>query len=255
MPVDLLKLPTIPTWAPKFSQENLKSIEGTREFQRGFRQQAYTAGELMFPSFPTCFNEGLLVSEVIQRKYPTYIGVDLSSPYREGNVIVALQLDPGNSMRYPVHIRCGNWTSPETADNLADVCSMFEWIEFIMVENNAYQQSIIDWVKVGRSFPHWNRVEAMTTGRQKFDPNFGLPGLEIEFKNKSWAVPSGEWAGHETGHGCGWCRWRREINTYPRGAKTDCVMATWFAITAINLWGRRVMQRSGKTGFAGLTDR
>ena len=147
-------------------------------------------------------------------------------------------VDPATGTRIPVEARNGAWTSPETAEVLTDVCSHHQNLQFVMVENNAYQESIIDWVKKGKQdFPWWMKIEAHTTGRNKADPQFGLPGIEVEFANKAWAWPAGEWEGHPPGCTCSWCVLKREFSLFPKYSTTDGVMSCLFAKTAIDKWG------------------
>jgi hypothetical protein len=175
---------------------------------------------------------------------PTYVGVDLSSDSRPGNFIVSIALDPVTQRRYPVDVRYGAWKSPETAGQITQVDGQHV-VDAITVENNAYQQSIIDWSTEDKQrFPWWVKVEAHTTGKNKADPTYGLPGMEVEFKNKAWAICSAQWEGHPPTCACAWCEWARQMSMYPRGNQTDAVMATWFASTAINRFGRRVQSLS-----------
>lgn len=243
--MDRFPLPDVPTWSPKFSQENLVKISGTRQFDRGFRQQAISDGELMFPSFETCFEPALALGDLVTRRLPAYIGVDLSGPKRPGNFIVVLGLEPTTGRRIPLEVRHGAWTSPETAENINDVCSRHA-VEWVMVENNAYQDSIIDWIKANKhAFNFWQRIDAFTTGKNKADEDYGLPGLEIEYKNKAWSIASSAWSGHQSTCLCSWCAWRRQIKMYPRGSATDAVMATWFANSAIQRYGHFLRSKHG----------
>ena len=245
------QLPDVPTWKPKFSQEALQELAGTRQFDRGFRQQPISEGELMFPRFKTCYEPGLALGDMVTRKLPTYIGVDLSSPRRPGNALVAIAIDPQTGQRFPVDLMVGAWTSPETAQHIAEMAKRHT-TEWVMVENNAYQDSIIDWIKANKSeFNFWQRVDAHTTGRQKSDTLYGLPGLEVEFKNKAWSIASSAWAGHKTTCQCPWCRWRKEFELYPRAAATDMVMATWFAVVAIQRYGHLVGPKPKRRGGLG----
>jgi len=251
--VPKLQLPELPRWEEKFPLEVLQAkasgreVGGSAMWLQGFRMQVVKPGDLKFPSFPSCLSPGLVLSEVWRRALPTYVGVDLSSASRPGNFIVAVAVDTANGIRIPVEARAGAWSSPETAEVLTDVCSHHPNLQYVMVENNAYQEAIIDWVKKGKSaFPWWNKVEAHTTGRNKADPAFGLPGLEVEFANHSWAFPSGEWEGHETGHDCAWCVLSREFRLYPKYSTSDGIMATWFCKAAIDRWWRPGSSRSAK---------
>ena len=241
-------LPDVPTWKPKFNQEALLALSGTRQFDRGFRQQAISEGELMFPSFETCYEPGLALGDMVSRKLPVFIGVDLSSPRRPGNALVALGIDPATGQRFPVDVRAGAWTSPQTAAQIGEMAKRHT-TEWVMVENNAYQDSIIDWIKANKTeFNFWQRVDAHTTGRQKSDVLYGLPGMEVEFKNKAWSIASSAWSGHLSTCKCDWCRWRREFEMYPKAAATDMVMATWFALVAIQRYGHLLVKKAKRRG-------
>ena len=235
-----LKLPNIPTWdkwAPAVLKE--EAHRNPRSFARGFRMQSYSDEELHFPSFTGCYSPGLVVGEMIRRNMPTFVGVDLASDKRPGNAIVVVGLDPKTRRRFPLEINYGAWTSPETAQQIAAVCTRHKNVRFIMVENNAYQQSLIDWIKTDKETysGYWMKVEPFTTGKNKSDPTYGLRSLEVEFKNKAWAIPEDEFAGHPPDCNCGWCMWTMQFKTYPRGAADDGVMATWFCREAIDRWG------------------
>lgn len=234
------KLPSVPVWE-HWNVERLRKEQTTnpRAFSRGFQMRAFSDEERMFPSFQTCFTHGVVVGEVARRGWPVFIGVDLAGDKRPGNVIFVVALDPSTQRRYPVEILCGAWTSPETARRLSELNSRYVNVRIVMVENNGYQQSLIDWVKsspADSSF--WFKIESFTTGfANKANPTYGLPSLEVEYKNKAWVVPADEFEGHKVYCTCGWCTWVREVTDYPMGATTDTVMAQWFCREAISRWG------------------
>jgi hypothetical protein len=238
------RLPDLPRWEEKFPLSVLQAKASGREeggsamWLQGFRMQVMKPGDRKFPSFESCWEHGLVLSELWRREMPVYVGVDLSSSKRPGNFIVATAVDQSSGRRIPIEARHGNWTSPETAEVLTDVCSHHPNLQFVVVENNAYQESLIDWVKQGkRDFPWWMKIEAHTTGANKADPTYGLPGLEVEFANRAWAWPSGEWEGHGQGHDCSWCLLKREFTLFPKYSTFDGIMATWFTKAAIDKWG------------------
>lgn len=242
------QLPSIETWKLKHSKEDLEKLAiDEASFNRGYRMNSVSPGELKFPSWTLCYERGAILSELRRRLMPVYIGVDLSSKNRPGNAIVSVGLDE-KLRRYLLGIRFGAWTSPQTAGAISEVCEG-QNVQFIQVENNAYQQAIIDWVQQEKgSFPYWMKVEAFTTGSGKADPQFGLPGLEVEFKNRGWVLPYSEWEGHPSACACDWCKLDREFRFYPRGATCDGVMALWFARDALNKWAPR-----GPTAGANLS--
>lgn len=230
-------LPSIPTWKTKHPKEALDDLardEGL--WNRGYAMNPISPGELKFPSWEKCRKTGFTLSQLWERKLPAYVGVDLSSKARPGNAIIAVGLEPPVMRRYVLEIRYGAWSSPDTAAALAEVCSHHN-VQWIQVENNAYQQSIIDWVKREKAnFPYWMKIMPFTTGQGKADPQYGLPGLEVEFKNDAWVVPYGEYEGHPTTCVCDWCHLDQEVRQYPRAATSDGVMAMWFARDAANKW-------------------
>lgn len=242
-----LKLPALPLWTAKHPRQMLIELSrDTAMFNRGYRMESLDPGELKFPSWPLCYTPGIVLGELWARKLPTYIGVDLSGPKRPGNAIVAVGLDVGTGRRYPLEVRTGAWTSPKTAQVLAEVC-LHHNVQYIQVENNAYQQAMIDWIKASKiDNPYWMKVEAYTTtGFSKNDEYAGLPALEVEFKNKAWVVPIDEFDGHPPTCLCDWCRLDSEVSEYPKGASTDILMALFFARDAMVKWAPRSGGRRG----------
>lgn len=236
---DLAPLPLWEHW-PQARLLKEKS-DNPRMFARGFEMKAFTDDERMFPSFKSCYTPGVVLGEVIRRRWPTFIGVDLAGQKRPGNVIFAAALDPQTHRRFPVEIHTGNWSSPELAKRLAQVHDRHD-TRYIMVENNGYQQSLIDWIRhmpqneVPNNF--YYKIEAFTTGSNKISMEVGLPSLEVEFKNRAWVIAQDEFVAHPPGHrNCGWCTWSSECEDYPMSATTDCVMAMWFCREAIARWG------------------
>lgn len=234
-----IQLPALPVWQhwPRARLAKEKN-ENPRSFARGFEMKAFTDSERTFPSFKTCYNHGVVLGEIIRNGWPTFIGVDLAGAKRPGTVLFAASVDPVSRRRYPVEVQVGQWTSPETAQRLAAMHDRHN-TRYIMVENNGYQQSLVDWIRTSAevSSEFYFKVESFTTGSNKVDPQIGLPSMEVEFKNRAWVVPRDEYAGHPITCKCGWCTWDAEVVDYPFSATTDCVMAMWFAREGIAKWG------------------
>ena len=254
----VMKLPSVPVWS-HWPTERLREEKETnpRSYSRGFEQRAFSDSERMFPSFPLCFTPGIVTGDIARRGWPTFAGVDLSGPKRRGNVIFVVAVDPLSQRRYPIEILRGDWKSPEVAAQLAGVNTRHPNLRIIMVENNGYQQALIDWIKqTPGENQYWFKVEAYTTGFEtKVNTTYGLPGLEVEFKNKAWVVPSSEFEGHPPHCSCGWCVWVREVTDYPMGAEQDSVMAHQFAREAISKWGTGITVGVAQQGGASLGTR
>jgi len=251
-------LPAVPPWSHWPTQRlRQEEAEKPRSFSRGFRQIAFTDEERMFPSFKSCYVPGIVTGEIARRGWPVFVGVDLAGDKRPGNVIFVIALDPSTQRRYPVEVLCGAWKSPEVAAQLAAVHGRHPNLRCIMVENNGYQQSLVDWIRQSPGDnSYWYLVEPYTTGyASKANEIFGMPGLEIEFKNKAWAIPMSEFEGHPPHCRCGWCTWVAETRDYPMGSATNTVMAMFFGREAISKWGIGTTMSAGQGNVAGFNDR
>lgn len=245
-------LPSIPTWRLKHGKAKLqKEALDPATYLRGYRMEALDPNELMFKSFGKCLKSGIVLGDLHRQRLPAYVGVDLSSPSRPGNCIFVLGHQPVTNRRVVLEVRYGAWSSPQTAENLAEICGRHN-VQYIMVENNAYQGSLIDWVKQSKvDFPYWMKIEAFTTGTNKADPKYGLGSIEVEMHNDGWTIPW-EWETHDPTCQCDWNRWSREMSMYPKAGTSDGVMAAWFARSALNQWA---FFGEGGGGVGNLNDR
>lgn len=241
--------PTLTFEVPLYSRWNKERLEarkktlGERAYARGFQQKAFAAGELMFQSWAKAKSEPAIPQEVRdlwQGEGPVFAGVDLSSESRPGTVIHVMHVRK-NQKRLPLAIFRGRWSSPDTARKLNEIWLTYR-PDIFMVENNGYQQALIDWSKAA-GYGYGPKVRAFTTGRNKVTPDLGLPSIEVELSNGAWEVPRGEWVGHPPECECGWCQWDREMSAYPTLKETDTVMAMWFAQQAAK-FGRKTPARS-----------
>jgi len=160
--------------------------------------------------------------------WPRYTGVDLSSAARKGNVIFTIALKPTGA-RIPIDIRRGNWSSPDTAGQVIDVFRTHH-SRIILVENNAYQSALLEWIGQLPGAPKDLPVIGYTTGRQKWQEGVGLGSLEVEFSRGAWEIYAPE---HQPACQCAWCVWVGEMKLHPLASTTDCVMACWFSREAI----------------------
>jgi len=200
---------------------------GEAAFNRGFRQMGVTEGELTFRHFDKCVVRGINAPQSQNH----FVGVDLSGEKRKGNVICVVGGTNDLSQKWVVDIQSGNWSSPDTAERIAEVYKKYK-PHVILVENNAYQQSIIDWMstKNYRGLP----IMPFTTGKQKASELIGLPALDVQFERGLWQFHAPD---HEAGCKCAWCQFAREMKYYPIADTSDSVMAFWFAERASVLYG------------------
>lgn len=233
---EILTLGDCSTWSmwPRHRLED-KKAENHRAWALGFQMNSYSDEELMFPSFGKCREHGVVIGNIVRAGWPMFTGVDLSSDKRPGTAIFTAALDPSTYRRYAIDVRVGSWTSPQTLGQLAELLNAFPSIQTILVENNAYQQSLIDWIRTSQSGRMWLKVEPFTTtGQNKMNPTIGLPILEVELSKRMWVIPHSEYEAHNPSCLCGWCTWDRQMTTYPHCVVADTVMANWFCRTAID---------------------
>lgn len=231
----------LPLWEERWGREALIARctdIGIRSFGRGFRQRAFSPSDRVFPSFEKCVLRGCNPWGIATPQWKFVSGVDLSTNAREGNVIATTAVDPVSGLRVPVDLRIGDWSSPQTAQEILSVWKTFQ-PEVILVENNAYQQSLVDWIKhtCGRTDVP---IKPFTTTRNKVDPDMGLPALEVEFFNEAWrfCLPNHLYPCRENaGQKCNWCRLYDEFSSYPASATSDVVMACWFCRQAALMIG------------------
>jgi len=213
---------------------------GAKAFSRGYYLESISDEDLTFPSFHKMlqYEIGTELWEG-QENWAKFCGVDVSSNNRAGCAIVTVGVD-GVGKRFPLEIKVGAWKSPEFVQQLEETYNRFRH-QVILVENNAVQTMLVDWLQEKKT---WMPVEGFHTGKQKADPNVGLPSLNLEFENEAWALPMKLVEGHgslcELGERikdkpqpCAWCRFIAEFAGHPEYESSDLVMATWFAREAI----------------------
>lgn len=248
------RLKDIPLWTPKWTPETLRARKGDpnsggeRAYRRGFELQAISDGEMTFPGWASCRRPGVRAADIRLNGWPKIVGVDLSGPGRPGNAISVVAVEPGTWRRHLVDILFGNWRSHELAARLARIEEQYSPFVY-MVENNGYQQSLIDWIKAAR-MQFWPKIEPTTTGTNKNSLAIGLPALQVEFENAAWSIPWGEYETHPIGHTCDWCRLDDEFRNHPTAMTSDGVMSVWFARQGIDehVW----FPSSGDGGMSGL---
>ncbi len=163
-----------------------------------------------------------------------FIGVDLAIGQKKSakyTVLFCLAFDEEKKVRYPVEIRRGRFSSPDTARELIDMYNETSPVAAI-VENNFYQQAIIDWLEDLEGVEL--NIEPFTTGaQQKKSLDFGVPAMATDFQNGRWMIPMEDdefdWE-LEKGCGCNICTWIEELLQYPYATYSDTVLACYLAV-------------------------
>lgn len=243
LPVRLRPIPLWDHWSSPRLQA--KYEENPRSFERGFFLRAYSDDEATFPSFAEKARANGLVLADLQRRdnWPAFMGVDLSSKKRPGNAITAVRVNPMTRERYPIDVAFLAKGGPEVCEAIQVMEDKYHPVA-IGVEDNGYQDTIMDWIGDQKSrFRFWIKVEATTTfSGRKNNAQAGLPGLEVEFKNGAWHFPYDEYrevipGDKENIQRGWWARLDKEFRFHPIAAETDGVMSIWFARQMIEQFG------------------
>lgn len=235
-----------PLWEKKWSKEALKSRckkLGWFSYNRAFRNIVVSADDAIFDktSIDNMRTAGVGRNPEDYLTCPKYMGVDLAIGRGKQacfTCVFVVALTP-EKKRVPVDIVKGHMTSPQTARLIYDKFNMWH-PDSVRVENNAYQQAIIDWM--AELIPDMP-VEAHFTGAQKLDLNIGIPSLGVEMSHGLWVLPQGSRL-HADACQCTFCQWVSELRTFPY-ATTDMVLASWLAREA----ARQVTNKT-QAGFA-----
>jgi hypothetical protein len=184
---------------------------------------------MILKNMSKCFDYSLSPLEAMRTRgngWRVITGVDPAGSGRDGFAIFTLAV-ASNHTRVPLDIRVGAWSGREAIDQCIDVQKTYNPSVFI-VENNAVQDRFREWISDAGGGNIL--TQAFQTGRNKADPEAGVPGLDIEFGNGLWCIALGH-VDHRTNPdcACAWCRWIKEITYYPVYGTSDILMASWFA--------------------------
>jgi hypothetical protein len=223
---------TFPLWEARWDADWLRRQHAAnpRAFDRAYRNQGFSDSDTLFD------RDSVERSRVIGRgpdlsDLTIVGGVDLSSSKRPGNWILYIGVDQ-NNIRWLVDGRRGAWKSHETAQNLCEMSTELH-ARMTFVENNAYQQALLDWMGASDLPPV--ALEGFTTGSSKNHESLGVPGLAAEFRAGMWRIPMGNDA-HGVGCECWRCELLRALVSWPYG-ESDPVMALWLARQAALKYG------------------
>lgn len=157
--------------------------------------------------------------------------------------LVLLGVDMTTGHRHLVDlVNVKQMKAPQLRDQIFDWAERYPLRE-LRVESNGLQSQLVQYnqeimtrltARGVRVVPH------ITTGHNKWDPNFGVESMATMFYNRQISLPTKDVASRN--------RIRplvEQLTAFPMGAVTDLVMAMWFA----ELGAREVFQRSAMPLF------
>ena len=225
-----------PLWT-KFDKGDLdikRQELGDRDFNRGYRLIPYSDSDRSFSSFLKCVRFGIRPEDLIteEKNWFFVAGIDFASTKRPGTVLFIMAVHRKTGMKVPVEIKLlrGAQELPELMVHYFRKYG----VDLFMAENNGVQDAIIDMLisLLGtEKFKRYNiKIEGFLTGRNKADPQQGLPSIEKEFNNQEWlfALKEEPKLG-ECDLNDPWVKMYFEFKDHPFYETTDIVMAGWFA--------------------------
>ena len=139
----------------------------------------------------------------------------------------------------------GKWATPTIMQMCLDKHRAYNSI--VTVENNGAQRTIRDFcLKQNASAP----IKAFTTGRNKANPEYGLPSIFVEIENRAWLIPNDRFGNvHPAVQ-----QWIDGLLYYqPSHHTADALMAMFFAREQARKFG--VLAAGGATaGLSGTAD-
>jgi hypothetical protein len=196
-------------------------MDATARFKQAWIERAIQLGRglTLYPEAPKA--QGGI------RSLACFTGVDLGIGEREESALTVLFTialrDDGR--RLLVNVESGHWQAPEILDRLES--HYLRYSSVIMVETNGAQRFIAQ--LAGERIP----VQSWNTGANKWDEQFGVESLAVEFRNMQWVIPSGSGGDSVVPEVQSWIR---EMLYYSPTAHTgDRLMASWLAREALRL--------------------
>jgi len=224
-----------------FSEDRIIGIRdddvGPVEFQRLYLLQARIDGEQRFRSewVDTALRKGAGLSLCTEGliKVPsgcrTITGVDLGVKQSVSSdptaVITILEMPQGgDKVEYQIlNIIKGRWNAQEIMDRVTEQQRLFR--SEVWVESNGAQSFLIQLLNLnGSGIP----VSAFWTGKNKYDPAYGVESIAAEMAMERWWIPS--FNGNREGLEPEVHLLIQEMEAYMPGNHTgDCLMALWIA--------------------------
>lgn len=224
---------TIPHWVeyPKLVLEKKQYDLGSRAYNRGFRQQAYTEEDVTFPHFERCIRYGSVVGVEELRKFKLVgMGIDLAGKKRKGTVRSVVARDESR-IKHLIGIKYMQFAFSEFVKQYVVDCEFYV-PHRALIENNSQQALLEDALKTLDITSKTPLEGFTTTGGNKWSLEVGLPSLEVEFERGMWVVhvPHEKLAMCQ----CDMCKVVDEFKSHPYGESTDGIIAVWLGSEAIS---------------------
>lgn len=117
----------------------------------------------------------------------TVTGVDVAVSKKmrsDRSAIATIAASERDGTRVLLDLESGKWDGPELVDRIIDANRRFN--SLVLVESNASQRLVKQFVNDKSAVP----VRAFYTGKNKYDPAFGVESLAIEFSQGKWVLPN-----------------------------------------------------------------
>lgn len=238
---------------PGYTKEDLRDTE-PGAFQAMFRLQGVDETNLMMPGFKDRERAPGLVSDLLQVenvgglvalsdadqfRFAITAGLDISGAQRKGMAFCVVA-ETGLKCRIVLELWTIQGGLDETFRRIDDAWRRgLRWRE-LAVESNGVQSTLREALRTFARFHdcEWARtITGTVTGANKWDPQLGLPGLDMKFQNKVYLWPDGmSKLKNEVGEF--WRRaeaeWSILTRQVTRSTTPDDLMALWFADSALD---------------------
>jgi hypothetical protein len=241
MPVEEVGGKLLPVWPERWPAEALagraKEIGGPA-FARGFKLLAIDDEDCPLLKYVPQMRRKDVEPGWLQRDgrqgWPRVIAVDLgvgkTSKHSE-TVILCVAIAPnGQKWIEPERSFRGRVSSPEAARKVVEAWRVSK-AELVLVESNAYQASLIDWIREVLPSCADIPIQGRATGAEKWHEQLGVPGMAAEIEAGGWNLPFGP-QDHVSNCQCVLCELYRQAAEWPQADHDDCVMAWWIASKA-----------------------
>lgn len=166
---------------------------------------------------------------VVPPGFRTVSGVDVAVSKHmrsDWSAITTIAVEERRGYRQILDVDAGKWDGPELVEHIIDVNRRYN--SLVIVESNQAQRLVKQFVNEKSAVP----VRAFYTGKNKYDPAFGIESLAIEFSAGKWIVPCR--GGERRGLLCDMHPQIRalvnEMLRYdPKSHTGDRLMSTWLA--------------------------